>query len=248
MFDGRRHKKQSQKQQEVAAHKTGKQHNEKEQLRGSSSSFHDTDKSCGTRVRSCSEVGQVGDSLLDVGVSRGQAFEECHRQDTGACGSWSSRKAVGRVPAAHGQGGQAFGDCQASSGRSCRAGSFSSNVQHRVCKIGGVEEGGIGDPAPDGGGLQHGQNPTTRAMVSELRRKKDDLRSHIATSSERARLWHLTILIPEALEELPQWIMSTSARMSMAMEREEFGVGGRVGSRGGEVGQREAPGGSTSKA
>ena len=31
-----------------------------------------------------------------------------------------------------------------------------------------------------------------------------------------------TVLVPEALEELPQWITSTFARMSMAMEREDL--------------------------
>ena len=38
-------------------------------------------------------------------------------------------------------------------------------VQHRFRKIGGVEEGivDVGDPAPDGGGWQHGQNPTIRS-------------------------------------------------------------------------------------
>ena len=63
------------------------------------------------------------------------------------------------------------------------------------------------------------------AMVSELRRERDDLRSHSATSKRAGEVVaDPTILIPEALEELPQWITSTSARMSMAMEREDLAL------------------------
>ena len=63
------------------------------------------------------------------------------------------------------------------------------------------------------------------AMVSELRRERDDLRSHDATSKRAGEVVaDATILIPEALEELSQWITSTSARMSMAMEREDLAL------------------------
>ena len=62
------------------------------------------------------------------------------------------------------------------------------------------------------------------AMVSELRRERSDLRSHSATSKRAGEVVaDATVLVPEALEELPQWITSTSARMS-AMEREDLAL------------------------
>ena len=134
--------------------------------RGSSSeadSSHDTDQSCRIRVRSCSEVGQVGGSLFALD----QEFPEA-----------KYLKSVidkTRVRAGHGHPGKRLDECQqymsraakrseiakqAVVARSCRAGSSSRRVQHRLRKIGGVKEGGISDPALNGGGWQHGQNPT----------------------------------------------------------------------------------------
>ena len=63
------------------------------------------------------------------------------------------------------------------------------------------------------------------AMVSELRRERDDLGSHSSASKRAGEVASdPTVLVPEAFEELPQWITSTSARMSMAMEREDLAL------------------------
>ena len=61
------------------------------------------------------------------------------------------------------------------------------------------------------------------AMVAELRKERDDFRSHSAASKRAGEVAvDLSGLVSEALEELPQWITSTSTRMSMAMEREDL--------------------------
>ena len=85
------------------------------------------------------------------------------------------------------------------------------------------------------------------AMVSELCRERDDLRSHSATSKRAGEVVaDPTILIPEALEDLLQWIVHICEDVDGHGTR-RFGVGGRVvcsvSSRGDEVGQRR--GGAT---
>ena len=63
------------------------------------------------------------------------------------------------------------------------------------------------------------------ALVAELRKERDDLRSHSAAPKRAGEVpLDPSELVPEALEELPQWITSTSARMSMAMEREDLAL------------------------
>ena len=82
------------------------------------------------------------------------------------------------------------------------------------------------------------------AMVSEFRREREYLRSHSGTSKRAGEVVvDPTTLIPEALEELPQWITSTFLRMSMAMEREDLALVADLSAQlaaggGDEVGQR----------
>ena len=60
-------------------------------------------------------------------------------------------------------------------------------------------------------------------LVPELRRERDDWRSHVVVSKRTGEIVAgPTELVPEGLEELPQWITSTSTRLSMAMEREDL--------------------------
>ena len=145
-----------------------------------------------------------------------QRLGNCVRNPTGTIMQRRRRKC-----SVYGQGGQASGDGQASTGRRSRgAGSFARRPQHRVRKIGGVEEGGISDPAQMEADSSTDRIQQLEAMVAELRR--DDLRSHSAASKRAGEVAaDPTVLVPEAHEELLQWITSTSARMLMAMERED---------------------------
>ena len=63
------------------------------------------------------------------------------------------------------------------------------------------------------------------AMVAKLRKQRDDLLSNSAASKRVGETpLDPSELVPETLEELPQWITSTTARMSMAMEREDLAL------------------------
>ena len=66
-------------------------------------SSHDTDQSCGIRVRSCSEVGQVGGSLFGRWIRslpRPSILKSVIDKTRGTCGSWSwpGRPSVWRLP------------------------------------------------------------------------------------------------------------------------------------------------------
>ena len=68
------------------------------------------------------------------------------------------------------------------------------------------------------GRIQH-----LEALVAELRRERDDLRSNGAASKRVGEVGpDRSDVVPQALEELPRWITSTSARMAMAVEREDL--------------------------
>ena len=66
------------------------------------------------------------------------------------------------------------------------------------------------------GRIQH-----LEALVAELRRERDDLRSKRSrVEASREVGPDRSDVVPEALEELPRWITSTSARMAIAAGRE----------------------------
>ena len=70
------------------------------------------------------------------------------------------------------------------------------------------------------GRIQH-----LEALVAELRRERDDLRSNGASSKRAGEVGpDRSDVVPEALEELPRWITSTSARTAMAAEREDVAL------------------------
>ena len=167
---------------------------------------------------------EVALSALDAESPEGKVPQECDRQDPGSCRSGSSRQAVGRVPAVHGACRQAIGVGETSScHRSCRTGTFARRVQHRV-RLEELKKEASAIPPPmrwtTSDRIQH-----LEALVAELRKERDDLRSHSAASKRGGEVpLEPSELVPEALEELPQWITSTSARMSMAVEREDLAL------------------------
>ena len=60
------------------------------------------------------------------------------------------------------------------------------------------------------------------AMVAELRRERDDLRAAGAVPKRGSvPTVEPKDPIPDSLDELPQWITSTSARLSLAVQRED---------------------------
>ena len=72
--------------------------------------------------------------------------------------------------------------------RSCGTGTFARRVQHRVRQIGGVEERASAIPPPmevdnTSDRIQH-----LEALVAELRKERDDLRSHSAESKRAGEL------------------------------------------------------------
>ena len=70
------------------------------------------------------------------------------------------------------------------------------------------------------GRIQH-----LEALVAELRRGRDDLRSNGAASKRAGEVGpDRSDVVPEASEELPRWITSTSARMAVAAEREDVAL------------------------
>ena len=129
------------------------------------------------QISSCSEVGQVGGSLFGVGsrVSQGQVFKERHRQDSGVCGSWSSREAVGRVSAVHGRAAKRL-EIAKQAVVAAVAEPFTRRVQCRFRKIGGVEEGGIG-------------SDNSKPWFQSSAGKGTICDRTVQRRSERARLW-----------------------------------------------------------
>ena len=70
------------------------------------------------------------------------------------------------------------------------------------------------------GRIQH-----LEALVAELRRERDDLQSNGAASKRAGEVGpDRSDVVPKALEELPRWITSTSARMAMAAAREDVAL------------------------
>ena len=63
------------------------------------------------------------------------------------------------------------------------------------------------------------------ALVAELRRERDDLRSNGAASKRAGEVGpDRSDVVHEVLEELPRWITSTCARVAMAAEREDVAL------------------------
>ena len=158
-------------------------------------------ESCGIRGRSCGEVGQVGACTVRIGcrVSRGETFEESRRRDTSSCGAWASGKRLDECQQYLLRAGKRLK--MASCGRRCRrAGSVARRVQQWGREIGEVRHLTSG-----GDGQQHWQNQHLEALVAELRRERDYLRSNGAASKRAGEVGpDRSDVVPEALEELPR--------------------------------------------
>ena len=140
-----------------------------------------------------------------------------------------------RVRAGHGHPGKRLDECQqylVRAGKRLRDGKLWSplspsriglarRVQHWGREIGGVSPPHLRWRMNSNiGRIQH-----LEALVAELRRERDDLRSKGAASKRAGEVGpDRSDVVPEGLEELPRWITSISARMAMAAEREHVAL------------------------
>ena len=168
------------------------------------------------------EVGQVGARIVVIGcrVSRGQISQECDRVRVIPASFWMGASSAWFVQAsAWSWPNKAIVAAVAEQDR------LQEEYNIGPARLEELKKEASAIPPPMEVDSSTDRIQQFEAMVAELRRERGDLRTNVAVSKRAGEVAaDPTKLVLEVLEELPQWITSTSATMPMAMEREDLAL------------------------